>query len=616
MYISQLCLHGYKNTHMKSVINFNKGLNIIVGENGCGKTAVINALRFIFRERDSVYALSTDDFFCSHDKSKKNSSIEIDAYLSELNDDERITFLTWCNGDFNAHLHLQISENALKPGQVKRKWWGGESSASAFEDDVFDRIECVYLPPLRDAEARLSSGRHSRLATTIKRQYIDEESRDQLVKDITRFNDTIAQNEGGQHPEIINVKDAINRKVRESLGEELGQSINLQFSETSFDRIVEAIRMTFFPEVAESDVKKFRDLSTNSLGYNNLLFIATVLSELEIIKNTGIFTLLLIEEPEAHLHPQLQVRFIKYLEELSEKTSNAQIIITTHSPVLASSVMLNKLIHLSGEEESIHAATLSEKNFNDNTSEAFINRWLDVTKSTMLFSRGVILVEGIAECLVLPKLAELVIRKWNDEHPDKIDQIPDSLDKIGVSVININGIFFNYFFKLFGNIMGSTGPVIPIPCAGLTDRDPEKTAYPQIGEALKSNNPIANEVQTINNSNNEWIRLYMSPLKTFEYDLAIYNPATLAKAVKKCWPKEGAVKKTMDEIIVRYSQDSKKTNSVQLANDAQEIYKHIDDSNIGKGLFASVLSETIDDSFIVPNYIEEAVLWACGRRQL
>ena len=50
MYISKLSIQGYKNTQQKSTISFNRGLNVLLGENGCGKTAIINALRLLFRE--------------------------------------------------------------------------------------------------------------------------------------------------------------------------------------------------------------------------------------------------------------------------------------------------------------------------------------------------------------------------------------------------------------------------------------------------------------------------------------------------------------------------------------------------------------------------------------
>ena len=256
-------------------------------------------------------------------------------------------------------------------------------------------------------------------------------------------------------------------------------------------------------------------MATNSLGYNNLLYIATVFAELELIKDSDIFSFLLIEEPVAHLHPQLQVKFIKYLETLADTLPNAQVIVSTHSPVLASSVKIDRLIHLVGKEDSISSTTISQKDFDNSDAESYINRWLDVTKSTMLFSRGIILVEGIAEALVLPKLAEIVLQKYNQNREEHL-RLASTLDAMGVSVININGINFKYFMKLFGNFEGSSGPSIPIYCSGLTDRDPGKDIYPEKDKEVESKNPIVALQSEIDS--NKWTRLFVSPLKTFEYE--------------------------------------------------------------------------------------------------
>lgn len=78
-------------------------------KNGCGKTAVINALRLLFREQEAFYSFSTDDFYCSADRTDFAEEIEIDADISELNEDEKITFLSWCDADFNAQLPLTFS---------------------------------------------------------------------------------------------------------------------------------------------------------------------------------------------------------------------------------------------------------------------------------------------------------------------------------------------------------------------------------------------------------------------------------------------------------------------------------------------------------------------------
>lgn len=605
MYISKLYLKGYKNSAEESTVILNKGLNILLGENGCGKTAVINALRLLFKEQDSYYSFSADDFYCSADKTVTAKEIEIDADFTELSENEKITFLSWCNADFDAQLHLRISENESKPGNAKRKYWGGESMSSIFEEDTFDRVECIYLPPLRDAEAKLSAGKRSRLTPLLKKQYGDNTQ--MLVQSVTAFNNSIAQNEDGKHAEIDTVKSSINKIIVESLGKRLGQSINLQFSETTFNKIVENIRMVFFPHSGETDIDKFRDLATNSLGYNNLLYIATVFSELELIKDADIFTVLLIEEPEAHLHPQLQIKFIKYLESLADTLPNAQVIVSTHSPVLASSVKISKLIHLYSDGQKIVATSLSEKHYANDSSEKYINRWMDVTKSTMLFSRGVILVEGIAEALVLPRLAEFVLQKYNSTHEPN-EQLASTVDEMGVSIININGVNFAHFMQLFGNFNGSSGPVIPIYCSGLTDRDPGKGIYPNIDDTPTSTNPIFACQDEIND--NDWTRLFVSPLKTFEYDLATYNPVVLAKTLKDLWPtKTGSVCTRLTEIIEKNNTYSDPKGR---SSDAQFIYEHIEDSDIGKGIFAHELVSNIDKDFVIPNYITQAILWACG----
>ena len=335
-----------------------------------------------------------------------------------------------------------------------------------------------------------------------------------------------------------------------------------------------------------------------------------------MIKDSDIFTILLIEEPEAHLHPQLQVKFIKYLEALVSTLSNAQVIVSTHSPVLASSVKIDKLIHLVGKENQIVSTMIEQKEFADTNAENYINRWLDVTKSTMLFSRGIILVEGIAEALVLPKLAEIVLKKYNQGQEEPM-RLASTLDEMGVSVININGINFQYFMKLFGNFQGSSGPDIPIFCSGLTDRDPGKDAsgnviYPEKDTEVESKNPIVESKAEIDN--NQWTRLFVSPLKTFEYDLATYNPKLLATVLKSIWPTDkGTVCAELNKIIGR---ETEYKDLSLLAKDAKYIYEHIESDQIGKGAFAYALAETITDDFVVPDYISNAVLWACGGKAL
>ncbi|MGF7048249.1 putative ATP-dependent endonuclease of OLD family [Paenibacillus sp. DS2015] len=650
-------MSGYKNTKESSEIRLNKGLNVLVGENGSGKTTIVNALRLILRENEFSYMnIDEDDFYISLDKQYSGSNIRIDLTLESLDSNEQVTFLTWCDADYNAQLHLEVNSNPNRKGYYKKEIWGGASKSSIFEEETFDYIDCIYLPPLRDAEEKLVNGKRSRLAQLLKKQYGDK--KDILVQNVSEFNEQITSNAENKYNEIETAKKNINTKLEEALGQRLGQSINLQFAETSFNKIVESIKMVFFPGIQQSDPDKFRDIATNSLGYNNLLYIATVFAELELLKDNNLMTVLLIEEPEAHLHPQLQVKFIKYLEEVTRNLKNLQVVITTHSPVLASSIDINNLIHISQLADRIIATPFKEIDLGE--SKNYINRWLDVTKSTLLFSKGIIFVEGISEAMLIPTFAKIVLAQYNKEALDKSERLlPTSLEEAGVSTININGINFKHFMKLFSNCDGSSGVEhLPIFCSGITDNDPPKLevlVYDEQGQLRKDKDgepltklqdtfPLPSEppigansalrlVPDINQST--WGRLFSSPLKTFEYDLAISgNTSLMAKAIHDLWPTEGSVKKRCNLI---FSKNNGYSNEHELTEDAEYIFKHIDADEVGKGIYAQELSDYIETqikeqmdkvnatksnikdvySIIsniinIPNYIRKSIIWACG----
>ena len=278
----------------------------------------------------------------------------------------------------------------------------------------------------------------------------------ELVVAFNDFNKLVIRNKDKKFDEIAKARKDINTAIETSMGKVFGQSINLQFAENSFSSILQSIKMVFFPHVGEMDDKKFRDVAINSLGYNNLLYIATVFAELEAVDNR-LFHVLLIEEPEAHLHPQIQSKLIKYLQKLSVEKKNLQIIfnyllkyllekmpmiLTTHSAVLASSVDIDTIIHVSRTEAGISIKKLSDFELEDNIKK-YLNRWMDITKSTLLFSKGVILVEGICEAMLLPSCAPYVLSEYNEEHEKKL---PNSLEEAGVTVVNVNGINFKYFY--------------------------------------------------------------------------------------------------------------------------------------------------------------------------
>lgn len=620
MYISELIINGYRNCGEKSRLAFNAGLNILVGENASGKSTIIDALRMILRDPEQPY-ISEDDFYKSFIGNVQKRNIQIDVTLRDLSQEEKVTFLSWCNAEFDAELHMEVESKPNPKGYFKKSIWGGKSKASAFEEDTFDFINVIYLPALRNAEEKLTNGRKSRLALLLKHQYKNEARQNELVTAFNDFNKSVIKNKDNKFNEIAKARGDINTAMEKSMGNVFGQSVNLQFTENSFSSILQSIKMVFFPNVGEMDDEKFRDVAINSLGYNNLLYIATVFAELEAMNN-NLFTVLLIEEPEAHLHPQIQSKLIKYLQKLSNEKKNLQIILTTHSAVLASSVSVDAIIHVTGTETGITVKKLSDFGLDDSIKN-YLNRWMDITKSTLLFSKGVILVEGICEAMLLPAFAPIVLRKYNKEHQRKL---PCTLEEAGVTVVNINGINFKYFYPLFCDTDWNEER-LPIWCSGITDRDPlpdvekddegkivkKEEKYPVKGEKIVGGNAAIDLADDINST--QRARLYVAPLKTFEYDLAMSgNISIMAEVLEEKWPKDGGEKGVKNQCKQIINKNNVYIDKEEMREDAKFIYKHVDCDEVGKGIFSQALLEKIEEKniLVVPEYIKKAIIWACG----
>ena len=234
---------------------------------------------------------------------------------------------------------------------------------------------------------------------------------------------------------------------------------------------------------------------------------------------------------------------------------------------------------------------------------------------------------------IIPELARTVLKG------KEINNIED----YGVSVINLNGIYFNHFMRLYCNITGvpdvqedQVGLNIPIRCAGITDLDPEQHYYkeetvndsktgedvkkqvkyyhkpPHEKNKLEGKNHALKLVKSINSS--EHARLFVAGFKTLEYDLAMEgtNAIEMAKILYQLWPTNGDIKKGFKKI---YEDDFSTITPEQKADYASEILKRVDEDNVGKGYFAQILADKISLGMVelkVPQYLEDAILWACS----
>ncbi|MHB8087769.1 MAG: ATP-dependent nuclease [Anaerolineaceae bacterium] len=624
MYLDKIKIEGYKCFRDPFDISFSKGLNVIVGENGVGKTAVIDAIRLLLLEDEfGRNPVSDTDFHRPFNiPAEQANAFKLSGRLSGLSAEEQVAFLPWTHQDGHASVTLLVDNKPNHLGRYKRMVWGGASRSSIFEWDLFDTINCIYLPPLRDAEAKLREGKASRLARLLKnlnkkslKKARNANELHPLEKEVRDFNEKLAAD---KNQSIAKANILIRDRLVAALGTVFGQDTHIQFSETNFSRIVESLRLLFFPEAHTTATRDmFRGLDENSLGYNNLLYLATVLAELTSDSDDiEYLRLLLIEEPEAHLHPQLQIRLLTYLEKTAKK-QNVQVIVTTHSPVLASAISLDTIVHLSPSGHDTFEATSLCKCGLTAVSESFVNRWLDVTKSTLLFAKGVILVEGIAEAMLVPELAKIVLKKYNSKPPGGKKALPISLEDAGVSVINMNGIYFRHFMQFFCNLLKTPNSNLPIRCAGITDNDPPKLieidgekfpSMPTPSNPIKGSNHALKLIELVNKS--ECARLYANNLKTFEYDLAMEasNMNIMFSVAKSLLDTDGEIKSSMENYEkVDWGQEK---DDDRKAEAAYYLLEHIDKGEFSQSLADYLSSETA--AFIVPEYIQKAVIWACG----
>ncbi len=617
MYLSRIGIQGFKGfSNLK--LPLKSGLNVLIGENAVGKSGIIDAIRLLLLEDEYGRSGIVESHFHKpfEKNAKPNESFRIRAVFSDLSDEERVAFLPWTEGDRSASLTLHAENKENRRGKYRRTIWGGASRNSIFEWELLDTINCIYLPPLRDAEAKLREGKGSRLARLLKnlnRQALKTAKESgkphDLENKVNIFNKDLAK-EGP----IADAQGLIRDRLKDSLGSVFGQDALIQFSETNFNRVVESLRILFYPEVDSNiDQELYRDLGQNSLGYNNFIYMATVLAELTSEEGQkDNLRILLIEEPEAHLHPQLQIRFLRFLEKKAKETG-IQVIVTTHSPVLASSVSLDTTVHLAFDSSrKVKGTALADCGLSKESKD-FISRWLDVTKSTLLFAKGVIMVEGIAEALLLPELAKRVLVDHNIAEPK--DKLPETLSECGVSVINLNGIYFKHFMQLFCDLTDEDFDSLPFRCAGITDNDPETTEKPTKNNPAIGKNyalPLIDKAKKSPNS-----RLFTN-LKTFEYDLAMEKGnlnAMIQVFLELLPPSSGSSRETVRPTYEKHNTTDWSASTIT-DDDKKEVAFDLL-KRIGKGEFAQRLAMKLScpsEQFAIPEYIKDAVLWACGSK--
>jgi putative ATP-dependent endonuclease of the OLD family len=367
----------------------------------------------------------------------------------------------------------------------------------------------------------------------------------------------------------VTAKEGVQQRLAEMTGAgSFTQRSELVFADPRFERIVATLR-------AMAGTLEPLELAENGLGYNNLLYIAVLVAALADPGEAAL-RLLLVEEPEAHLHPQLQDLLMRYVE--AEGGGETQVVVTSHSPNLASAARVERVTVMVAQApgEAVVARAARDVGLSDKQL-AHLRRFLDVTKAALLFARGVVLVEGVAEQL-------LVIAR----------RLGRPLPRHGAAVINIGGVAFDPFIELF------VPERLPYRCVVLSDGDPPgKPSADELEGGDPGRSPLAASLRAREGGN---LRVRLAE-KTLEWDLArAGNWPLLLDALRPIKPRVAAA----------LERDLADSTPEERAERILEKLRHV------KGRFAQELADLLDDEerdFIVPGYIEEAIDWVTRNDQ-
>lgn len=495
MYIKKVHVEFYRNFY-NTDIDLEEGLNVLIGANNTGKSNLTKVIGFL---NGNPY-LSVEDinknelisnflnyletppmikvhFDIQHtlDLTKPDSAFEkLEKFLQYKDDgglDEENNF-----ADLNARIEMKYELDPIEVENYK-DLMKGVTGYKMFHENLasFNEkyqvnfyniesnaiIEKKYVSSIFEIES-IDAERPSNKIEDVSKPFVKSKIEEVDTKELTK------RIRGEITKTFQDITDDINTQIRldqKEIGITNGK--NEFVSTFGFDGDF----TSNFQYILENTEEGYSlPVSHNGLGYNNLIYISNKIKQ----KKDNDYNVLLIEEPEAHLHPNMQYQLIKYIEGLktdNDKGIQNQIIVTTHSPNISASTNFDHMILFNYEKQGENVKNVETIRFGDcfkfSSTEQYLDismlngetekkynkfiesissnlkqyrthleKFLDITRSDMLFSTKVILVEGISEKLTIPMFADLLEINLIDKH---------------IVIEEVGGITFNNFLPVFLN---------------------------------------------------------------------------------------------------------------------------------------------------------------------
>ena len=641
MYISKLSIRNFRNFR-NVTLDFTKGVNTIIGENGSGKTNLFHSIRILIDEsmpritrfyesdfnrsigswighwiiiqmefseldsseeaqsiamhkvgesdevdstkgtyavffrpridfRRSLSSLSKDDEKSKEDLRKLLSSISLNDYETVFNGRGNTDFSEDDNykkfvGDFDSIVFPDPDEEQTDVYGIKM-----------YGLSIPNEFACTFAKALRDVEADLRSYRDNPLLNLLrdKEKNIAIDKKTEIEKQVEDLNTNISELD-----EVKGVSSGITQSVKEAVGETYAPNVNIKSELPSeMEKLLQSLKLWVGDPDEEGHEGRLWELS---LGGANLIYLSLKLLEFERVKRQNkIANFILIEEPEAHIHTHIQKTLFQNL-----KQQNTQIFISTHSTHISSVSQISSM-NILGRGKQI-AEVYNPSNQLTKKERTRLERYLDASRTNLLFAKGVILVEGDAEQILLPILVKNVLGV--------------SLDEIGISLINIGSTGFANVAKLFHSDR------VRRNCSILTDNDvsivqlPKDSSEDSEYEKGCRNSELSGidrkEKLDVFCKENLWITPFYAK-HTFEVDFLIANNShEIIETIKKEYKRETNIKRIQ-----------KLLENKDVAIAGKEILRLAE--KFGKGWFAIMVSENVDNITVIPEYILNAIAFAC-----
>ena len=571
MYISNIKIENFRNFN-DIEISFNEGYQTIIGENNIGKSNLLFAIRLVLDKNLSYRAryLKEKDFH-GFKKPDIDDHVLISIEFEGDNLDKNPHFHCFKTSENKMRItYIYAHENIINGESVDEideyniddfKWKivsGGASNQ--FKDLInlskvhlgdLEGINIFYLNDFRNIYSDLRGKNQSLLSDyCISRKESDNE--------LSEVNNILEEStsELNQLDFIPEMNDDINDRNKEIAGNYFSPNVSMGFASDFDDDIWNELELFYKPEK-----DKTVPIKVLGLGQKNLLYLTLFIAALENKKEKGDINIVLVEEPEAHLHPQLQKVLFSNLSNLT----STQVLMTSHSTHIASDCKFKNISLLyKNMNDNVKAySPFLETDFERNEKK-LLKRYLDATRSELFFSSGVIFVEGVSEQFIIPALCEEVYGL--------------NLEEYNISVIPIYGRHFYTFLKIFKDNH------LEIPAVVIIDGDKKevekedgKTTFVSKAESLEVDDRVA----------------VFSGEETLEKDLFPYGKNS--DYLEECFKNLGH-SISYDNLMEASNED----------NWEEEVIKRVD-GTIKKGRFAQQLAIEIDEDFNIPSYIGDAI---------